>query len=89
MKEISFGKSGLRVSAVVVGCMRLSGLEGKEQEKFVGGALDLGLNFFDPCGYLRQGRVRARVRQGGPLARRRAGQAVHTVQMRHRPGSDV
>ena len=47
MKEISFGKSGLRVPAVVVGCMRLSGLEGKEQEKFVGGALDLGLNFFD------------------------------------------
>ena len=45
MKYVSVG--GLRLPAVAVGCMRLNGLEEKVRERFIGSALDAGLNFFD------------------------------------------
>ena len=47
MKTIPLGKSGLRVPAVAVGCMRMNRLSPGEAERFVQSALDLGLNFFD------------------------------------------
>lgn len=47
MKKILFGKSGLEVPAIVIGCMRLNGLEQKEAEHFVKTALELDANFFD------------------------------------------
>jgi len=43
MKMIQFGKTGLQVPAVAIGCMRI----GPDAEKFVQTALDLGANFFD------------------------------------------
>ena len=47
MKQVLFGKSGKMVPAVVIGCMRMNGLEQKEAERFVKTALELGANFFD------------------------------------------
>ena len=47
MKQVLFGKSQLQVPAVVIGCMRMNGLEQKEAEKFVKTAIDMGANFFD------------------------------------------
>jgi len=47
MKRIQLGLSGLQVPVVAVGCMRMSRLEGAEAERFVGTALELGMNFFD------------------------------------------
>ena len=44
MKTISFGKSGLQVPTLALGCMRLSD---SEVERYVRPALDLGVNFFD------------------------------------------
>jgi len=47
MYEIEFGKSGLKVPAVAVGCMRISGMNEKEVSAFVDTALSNGANFFD------------------------------------------
>jgi len=47
MRSIPLGKSGLSVPAVAVGCMRMKGLQAAEAERFVGTALELGMNFFD------------------------------------------
>lgn len=47
MKQVLFGKSQLQVPAVVIGCMRMNGLEQKEAEQFVKTAIDMGANFFD------------------------------------------
>lgn len=47
MKTISFGKSGLQVPTLALGCMRLSRLSDSEVERYVRRALDLGANFFD------------------------------------------
>ena len=45
MKLIDFGKTGMSVPHIAVGCMRINGCE--NPEKFVKTALELGLNFFD------------------------------------------
>ena len=47
MKQVLFGKTGIKVPAVVVGCMRIGNMDQQELGKFVHGAMDLGANFFD------------------------------------------
>ncbi len=47
MYKIDFGKSGLKVPAVAVGCMRISGMNEKEASAFIDTALENGANFFD------------------------------------------
>jgi predicted oxidoreductase len=47
MYNISFGKSGIEVPTVAVGCMRISDKTEKEVSEFVETALSCGANFFD------------------------------------------
>ena len=47
MKQVLFGKTGIKVPAVVIGCMRIGNMDQQELGKFVHGAMDLGANFFD------------------------------------------
>ena len=47
MRNIPLGKSGIEVSVVAVGCMRMNGLSPAEAQRFVETALELGMNFFD------------------------------------------
>ena len=47
MKTIPFGKSGLQVPAIALGCMRLTALDEQGAQRYVRTALDLGANFFD------------------------------------------
>ena len=56
MKMIPFGKSGLQVPAVAVGCMRMAGMEVSKAESFIARCLELGANFFDHADIYGQGR---------------------------------
>lgn len=47
MYSIEFGKSGLSVPTVAVGCMRISNMSEKEASAFVDTAVGNGANFFD------------------------------------------
>ena len=47
MKQIPFGKSGMTVPTLAMGCMRINRLNDKEAENYVRTALDNGANFFD------------------------------------------
>ena len=47
MYKINFGKSGMKVPAVAVGCMRISDMAEKEVAAFIDTAMSLGANFFD------------------------------------------
>ena len=47
MYKIDFGKSGIQVPTVAVGCMRISDMSEKEVSAFVDTALSFGANFFD------------------------------------------
>lgn len=47
MYNIDFGKSGMSVPAVAVGCMRISDMSEKEVSAFIDTALENGANFFD------------------------------------------
>ncbi len=47
MKRIPFGKTGLEVSAVALGCMRLTGLDDSSAKEYLAHAIDLGIDFFD------------------------------------------
>ena len=47
MYNISFGKSGLKVPTIAVGCMRISNMNEKQVSEFVDTSLQLGANFFD------------------------------------------
>lgn len=47
MYKIDFGKSGIQVPTVAVGCMRISDMSDKEVAAFVDTALSHGANFFD------------------------------------------
>ena len=47
MYKISFGKSGMQVPTVAVGCMRIADLNEKQVDEFVDTALENGANFFD------------------------------------------
>ena len=60
MKLISLGKSGLRVPAVAVGCMRLMDIGEKEAEAFLDHALELGCNLFAHADIYGQGACESR-----------------------------
>ena len=47
MKTIKFGKSGLEVPAIGLGCMRLTELEEWDIPKYIWHCISLGVNFFD------------------------------------------
>ena len=47
MHVIDLGKSGLKVPAVAVGCMRISNMNEREVSAFIDTALSNGANFFD------------------------------------------
>ena len=47
MKMIPFGKTGMKVPALALGCMRMTGLDDKGAAEYVRTALDNGANFFD------------------------------------------
>lgn len=47
MKKIGFGNTGLQVSAIVQGCMRINRLKEKEAADFIEHAVENGVNFFD------------------------------------------
>ena len=47
MKTIKFGKSGLEVPAIGLGCMRLTELEAWDIPKYIWHCISLGVNFFD------------------------------------------
>lgn len=47
MYYIDFGKSGVKVPTVAIGCMRISNMSSKEVSAFVDTALSQGANFFD------------------------------------------
>ncbi|MBQ6789541.1 MAG: aldo/keto reductase [Clostridia bacterium] len=47
MYSIDFGKSGIKVPTIAVGCMRIEDLSEKELSAFIDKALSLGANFFD------------------------------------------
>lgn len=47
MKTIHIANSDIKASAIVMGCMRISGLGKRDAAKLIGTALDGGVNFFD------------------------------------------
>jgi predicted oxidoreductase len=47
MKNINFGRSGLIVSQIVLGCMRITELEKNKTAEYLDKCLGLGINFFD------------------------------------------
>lgn len=47
MKKVKLGKTGLEVSAVALGCMRLGGLDQNQTKEFVETALENGINYID------------------------------------------
>ena len=47
MYSIPFGKSGLSVPTIAVGCMRIANMQEKQADEFVDTALENGANFFD------------------------------------------
>lgn len=47
MKKIELGKSGLKVPAVAVGCMRMANIGENRARVLIEKSLELGLNFFD------------------------------------------
>ena len=47
MYNIPFGKSGMNVPTLAVGCMRIANMQEKQAEEFVDTALENGANFFD------------------------------------------
>ena len=47
MYKINFGKSGLQVPTLAVGCMRIANMSDLEASQFIDTALENGANFFD------------------------------------------
>ena len=47
MHNIPFGKSGMNVPTLAVGCMRIANMQEKQADEFVDTALENGANFFD------------------------------------------
>ena len=47
MKYYSIPETDLRVSSIIMGCMRIGSLTGKELENLIRTYLDKGVNFFD------------------------------------------
>lgn len=59
MKEIPFGTTGMKVPAIVVGCMRLAGKSCSEMQNFLHTALEQGAYFFDHADIYGGGRSEA------------------------------
>ena len=55
MYSIPFGKSGMNVPTVAVGCMRIANMDEKQADAFVDTALSQGANFFDHADIYGQG----------------------------------
>lgn len=47
MKQINLGNSGLEVSRIALGCMRMAGIGKENAEKLIQTAIEHGINFFD------------------------------------------
>lgn len=47
MKKLELGKSGLQVSNIALGCMRISDLGKKDAADVINNAMEAGINFFD------------------------------------------
>ena len=47
MKKVNFGRTGLQVSAIVAGCMRLDRLDVTEAANYIENAVAHDVNFFD------------------------------------------
>lgn len=47
MKKVNFGATGIKVPAIVMGCMRITDLSVKEAAEFVEKAMEQEVNFFD------------------------------------------
>lgn len=47
MKQILLGSSGLPVPTIIVGCMRLKGLDDQALNRFIHTSLEYGANYFD------------------------------------------
>ncbi len=56
MKQIPFGSTGELVSAVSLGCMRLTALDRTQAANHISAALDAGVNFFDHADIYGQGK---------------------------------
>lgn len=47
MKYVNWGNTGLKVPAIVLGCMRLNNLEEDQATKYIEKVMESGVNFFD------------------------------------------
>lgn len=47
MKRVKLGNTGLDVSAIALGCMRIGGLDEKSAKEFIDTALENGINYID------------------------------------------
>lgn len=47
MKYVNWGNTGLKVPAIVLGCMRLSSLDDTQAARYIEKVMDSGVNFFD------------------------------------------
>ena len=47
MKQVSLGRTGLQVPAMIAGCMRLDRLDAAGAAKYIENAVAHGVNFFD------------------------------------------
>src|SRR5699024_1292414 len=47
MKKLELGKSGLQVSEISLGCMRMDQLSKQEANRVIENALELGIDMFD------------------------------------------
>lgn len=56
MKKVTWGASGIPVSAVALGCMRLERLNADEAARYLEKAVELGINFFDHADIYGRGR---------------------------------
>ena len=56
MKYIDLGKSGIQVSEIGLGCMRMNSLDKAAAEKIIKTSLEEGINFFDHADIYGNGR---------------------------------
>ena len=62
MRRQMLGKSMLEVPVVAAGCMRIQGMDETEVDEYIHTCLELGIQFFDACGYLWKRGMRISVR---------------------------
>ena len=60
MKSINLGNSGLKASAVALGCMRIAELDTSELEQLIDASLEAGIDFFDHADIYGGGRCEER-----------------------------